>query len=271
MALPPPPQEKTMRVRTSTKNLRTSLKDFVFIDGPRLERLIAQVPSMLSIFEDAKAEFGISLIAAKASVKDVGDTGPRSSMRKIRKLERYLTDEGLLNTARPTRMPHGLYDANQMWWVKETFRARRVMVPTPDLDKSLGLKHLDVWISDPVQCESSTDEWDWTGSFLYLPTVHFDTQSTYGVISGCSALQFVMNAAKGRNLYECDFQEPLGRRNCSHPVEKLANLGAIVSDSRQLQSLYYVRYITNEQVYAPSGVEQRVNDIVGYPIYIAFG
>ena len=54
-----------------------------------------------------------------------------------------------------------------------------------------------------------------------------------------------------------------------HPIDKLAKLGGVVTDERWLESLYFVRYITDEQVYAPKGVPVRVNDIVGYPIYIS--
>jgi hypothetical protein len=110
---------------------------------------------------------------------------------------------------------------------------------------------------------------DWTGSFLYLPTIHYDRGITANVVSGCSALQFIVNAAENKPLYDRNELEPFGRGNGRHPIEKLSQLGAFVSDKRRLESLYYVRYITDEQVFSPNGSRIRVNDVVGYPIYIA--
>jgi hypothetical protein len=160
-------------------------------------------------------------------------------------------------------------DGKSYWWVKETFLARKVIIPTPILLEKFGIVGLTVWISKPKRAPKPKHAYDWTGSFLYLPTLHFDGGKTYCAISGCSALQFIVNATNNSPLLTGDPDEPFGRGNRLHPIEKLSKLGAFVSDERQLESLYYVRYITDEQVHTPNGFPIRVNDVVGYPIYIS--
>jgi hypothetical protein len=156
------------------------------------------------------------------------------------------------------------------WWVKETFIARKVIIPTPVLFKQFGIMAFTIWISDPKRAPKPKHAYDWTGSFLYLPALHFDSGKTLGlVMSGCSALQFIINVANDNPLLTRDRDEPFGRGNRRHPIEKLTQFGAIVGDERRLESLYYVRYITDEQVYTPNGAPVRVNDVIGYPIYIS--
>jgi hypothetical protein len=143
-----------------------------------------------------------------------------------------------------------------------------VIIPTPELLKKFGVAALTVWISDPKPAPRPKHPHDWTGSFLYLPTVQFDSGATLGAVSGCSALQFIVNVAKDKPLLNRDWKEPFGRGNRQHPIQKLAELGAFISDERWLESLYFVRYITDEQVYISNGDPVRINDLVGYPIYI---
>jgi hypothetical protein len=238
------------------------------IDDSRLDELIAQLPNAFAILERVKAKFGFGIRGANIQF-ETGPAEKQTSVRKIRKLEKYLRCNDLINETRPRRMPHWLNDDKNFWWVKETFHARKVIVPTPVLLEKFGVIALTFWISDPKRISRPKKAFDWVGSFLYLPTLHFDKGRTSNVISGCSALQFVANVCGNKPIFEIDGDEPLGRGSRQHPIKKLERLGAFVSDERKLESLYYVRYITNEQVYSPNGIPLRVNDVVGYPIYIS--
>ena len=244
------------------------LRNFVQVDDKRLNNILDQIPTSLSIIEDLKLKFGVGLQSAKIEFQPA-QFRERSTIKRIRKLESFLARNSFINKARPRRMPHRMERDQGYWWVKECFYARKVILPTPVLLNRFGIAALTIWISNPKRAPKARDEWDWTGSFLYLPTVHFESGKFDTCMSGCSALQFIANAARDKPLLSRDRREPLGRNSAEHPIEKLANLGAFVSDERRLESLYYVRYITDEQAYSRNGVGVRINDVVGYPIYVA--
>ena len=244
------------------------LHNLVHVDEAQIDKILGQLPSSFSILESLKATIGVTIKIAKFEIET---TSPKNSnaLKKIRRLENYLDRNRLLNRSRPRRTPRAVVNGSQYWWVKETFIARKVIIPTPVLLEKFGVLALTVWVSDPKRAPKPKDEWDWTGSFLFLPTIHYEDGKTATCLSGCSALQFIVNAASDRPLFTRDWNEPFGRNSNKHPIEKLSQLGAFVSEERKLESLYYVRYITNEQTYSRDGSEVRVNDIVGYPIYIS--
>jgi hypothetical protein len=234
------------------------LRNLVQVDSERLNSILDQIPASLSIIEDLKLKFGIGLISTKIEFQPT-QFRDRSTIKRIRKLESYLASNGLINKSRPRRMPHRIERDKGFWWVKESFNARKVILPTPVLLDRFGIAALTVWISDPKRGPKPKDEWDWTGSFLYLPTVHYEGGKFDTCMSGCSALQFIVNAANDKPLLSRDWEEPFGRNNIEHPVDKLANLGAFVSDERKVESLYYVRYITDEWP-APGLVDTRLSE-----------
>jgi hypothetical protein len=244
------------------------LRNLVQVDNERLNAILDQLPTSLSIIEDLKLKFGFGLAQAKIEIQP-SQFRDRSTIKRIRKLESYLGRNGLVNVARPRRMPHRLGSNAGYWWVKECFMARKVMIPTPKLFNQFGVMALTVWVSDPKRVSKPQNEWDWTGSFLYLPTVHYEDGKFNACISGCSALQYIVNAALDKPLLSRNPNEFFGRDNAAHPLDKLASLGAVVSDERRVESLYYVRYISDEQVYLRNSKKIRLNDVVGYPIYIA--
>jgi len=228
------------------KTQKASLRNLISIDEGRLNRLVDQLPNTFSILENVKAKLGFSIGSAHFELQPAisKDT---SVIKKIRRLEAYLDRNGLINKTRPRRMPSRL-NGTQYWWIKESFFARKVVLPTPVLMDKFGIVALTIWISDPKRTAKPTYEMDWTGSFLYLPTVHFDNGKAFSVVSGCSALQFIANIAEHKPVYERDDQEPFGRGNACHPIEKLSQLGGFVSDRRRLESLYHVRYIEPSRV-----------------------
>jgi hypothetical protein len=242
------------------------LQNIVLADELHIDKILEQLPNSGSVLESLKASLSFSVKIATFQIQ--ATSAKQTLANKIKRLEAYLERNGFINDTRPRRMlPHS--DGSQYWWVKESFIARKVVIPAPALLEKLGILALTVWVSDPKPAPKPKDEWDWTGSFLFLPTVHYESGKTSTCLSGCSALQFIVNAAQDRPLFTPNWEEPFGRNSHKHPIEKLAELGAFVSEQRRLQSLYYVRYITNEQAYLSKGSEVRVNDVVGYPIYIS--
>ncbi|MEH2501698.1 hypothetical protein V1290_000509 [Bradyrhizobium sp. AZCC 1578] len=247
---------------------KLELRNFIQIDEKQIDSILAQLSTSYSVIENLKAKFGFSYASATFEL-EANSRRDTSVVRKIARLERYLERNRLISTARPRRMPHALLNSSQYWWVKETFTARRVTIPASSILKTSGAEVLTVWVSDPKRAPKPRHEWDFTGSFLFLPTMHYDEGKTSTVWSGCSALRFIANAALGQPLTATDPNESLGRFSTKHPIEKLAELNATVHEARRLESLYYVRYITNEQTYLVKDREVRVNDVVGYPIYIS--
>lgn len=249
-------------------HMKAPLRNLVQVDSERLNDILDQLPTSLSIIEDLKLKFGIGLKFAKIEFQPT-QFRDRSTIKRIRKLESYLARNGLINKNRPRRMPHQVRRDAGFWWVKECFNAWKLIFPTPVLHDRFGITVLTIWISDPKRAPKPRDEWDWTGSFLYLPTVHYENGKFNTCVSGCSALQFIVNAANDKPLLSRNPKEPFGRNSIEHPAVRLAKLGAVVSEERRVESLYYVRYITDEQIYSRNGKNIRVNDVVGYPIYVA--
>jgi hypothetical protein len=132
-----------------------------------------------------------------------------------------------------------------------------------------GIKHLAVWVSDPDPTLFSREDnaWENKGTFVFLTEACLDDKAGY-VYSGCSALQAIANAVEGNPLNGPVRGEPFGRGSFAHPIEKLQSIGALVGDQRNIRSLYVKRCLTNEQCYTWNGERRRVNDLLGYPIFI---
>ena len=171
----------------SKPRLSHQLRNIVLVDESRLNDLIAQLPNVFGILD--KAKFGIAFKGASLNFES-NSPSSRSAIRKIHRLESFLARHGLINKARPRRMPPSIPNGMGYWWVKEKFKARKVIIPTPVLLEKFGVLALTIWVSDPKRISKPNKAYEWTGSFLYLPTVHFDSGKIHTVMSGCSALQF---------------------------------------------------------------------------------
>lgn len=155
-------------------------------------------------------------------------------------------------------------------FVEEICRATKLYFPSSKLSEINGINHLNVWIAEPNSNDLSIDEYDFTGTFLYLIEVLTDRGEYRSTISGCSALQVISNISQGKNLFALNREEPLGRLSPKHPIEKLQNLGAYVIDEREIRTLYRKRYMTNEQRFEYKGKVYRCNDLLGYPLMIDY-
>ena len=115
------------------------------------------------------------------------------------------------------------------------------------------------------------NEWDFTGTFLYLTQIESAKPQLANFYSGCSALQAISNVVEGLPglAQHPSGYEPLGRDSSAHPLTKLKSIGGVISLKRQIECLYSPQYMTNEQVFETGGECHRVNDLLAYPLFIA--
>jgi hypothetical protein len=251
-----------------------SLRDYLFVDEKMLSSYIEQISSEDVEEKSRSSKMGVSLSGPQFERAEATARRKKTTTEKIDELVAFLKQEGMLGEVRPNEM----YDYQQGRkdmppFFRERTVAKKVILPSDSLKDLKGVNQLAVWISDPDPRSIIPEDqanWEFRGSFLYLTELHLDNGGFHTVYSGCSALQAVANAATGLKLIDRTAAgEPLGRGNYKHPIEKLASYGAIVGDEREIDILYRIRYMTNEQCFSKDGNEYRVNDILGYPIYIA--
>ena len=190
--------------------------------------------------------------------------------KKISRFVETLLAEDLVFLQRPNEMTLSyLSDNPQRAFGLEVIRATKVTFLKNHLAQLSCVREFAVWIADPDPSDLTTEKWKYRGTFLILPQLHFDVQTFHSVHSGCSALQAVVNGYQGKPLILGANGEPLGQGSYDHPVEKLRQLGAVVSPPQEIRVLYRIRYMSNEQCYMLNGVKYRANDLMAYPLFIA--
>jgi hypothetical protein len=178
-----------------------------------------------------------------------------------------LRDSGQLFGLRPQTIDE--YRASEASYVFEATCATRVFLPVDeDLVDGGEQEELTVWISDPPArpCDPA-NEFDYFGAYLFLledgdPRQDVPRHRLFG--SGASALVHLVSSAQ---QIDDEHRAQLGRDSVAHPIKKLEALGAYVSLERDIQTLYQVRYMSNEQG-GFTVSEGRVNDILAYPLAI---
>jgi hypothetical protein len=246
-----------------------NLVDYKYIDHSKLDMLVDQIPRSHSKNKIITWKVALSLTGPSVEV-GTGTSRDISTYEKIDRLVGFLTANKLISLERPLELSGGwhLPSLSDHTFILETMTARKVILPSEYTERINGLRGFAVWISDPAEKDLSVSDFTFRGTFIYLTEMHWDDEGLARMQSGCSALQAVMNIANRENLEKTSGGEPLGRGNSDHPLQKLERLGGIVTDTRTITSLYTVRYMTNEQCYTVNGREFRVNDLLGYPIFI---
>jgi hypothetical protein len=249
-------------------DLKIMLINYQYIDEKRLNMYFDQIPIKLPKERKRKTSIGLSLAGPKVDLTEESSNKSFNSYEKIDILTAYLEKNKLLDFQRP-KVTYG--NDEEVPFVLESFTARKVIFNKELLTNIPQLQHLILWISDPEDSDLSDEPWTYNGTFLYLTELWLDDGRYHTVWSGCSALQAIVNKIEGRSLLDTitNSVEPLGRRNFTHPVTKLSKLGAIALEKRKITSLYQKRYITDEQCFTKNKEKYRVNDLLGYPIYIA--
>jgi hypothetical protein len=250
------------------------LRDYKYVDVTTLDGYLEQFSTTEVELQSRSSKLGVSLTGPSADYTTTSRYRPKTTPEKIKELVEYLRLNNLLGRTRPKLMSDYERGLKKMPpFILEKTTARKVILPAHLLDSISGIKQLAVWISDPdpkIIVPEQTG-YDFPGSFLYLTEMRLDNGAFQTTFSGCSALQSIANAAENRRLLDCTDTsgEPLGRDSYSHPAEKLVASGGVLGDIREIECLYRIRYMTNEQCFNRDGTEYRVNDILGYPIYIA--
>ncbi len=250
--------------------MRAKLREYIFIDHDVLDSFTEQLPQTISK-EPTKLSSRMAVSFAGPQFESSREYGGADlkTHEKIENLLKFLRKNDAIDTARPIELDENRPDYVGRPFCLETMVAEKMIIPRKYLKGINNLLEFALWISDPDPSLFTDEPYTWRGTFLYLTQIHLDYGKTRTVYSGCSALQAVVNNIKGAPFYECDFNEPFGRFSSKHPIAKLNKIGAISTGARKITSLYRKRYFTNEQCYSYKGKEVRVNDLLGYPVFIA--
>lgn len=264
--------------------MKRKLKDYLYVDQHRIQALTDQLRERFTEEENHKWSLTASLTGPRLQSGRSRTRRELNLHERIEILTQHLEESGDLRRGRPQSItdvggPGAPYGPR---YVFEHTDAAKLIVPTQALTPVRGLSSLAVWISDPDFTLRPANQWDYVGTFLYLVEAHWDTSPFHTTYSGCSALQAIVNTIRGDPFLAhspCptgpdgyavrEFWEPFGRGSTDHPIRKLQRLEATISDTRRIATLYRLRYMTNEQCCVGNGEERRVNDILGYPVYIA--
>jgi hypothetical protein len=249
-----------------------NLDTFLYIDENQVSMYLPQFSESKKRGKKVKNTYGISLSGPKVEMTVEDETQTLTIYDKVYMLEAILKMRGLVVTQRPKSKND--VENNELKFVHEKTEATKLIFPKNKTEGINGLNHIAVWVSEPnpKHLIVAKNDWDSSGTFLYLTETISDIGVYYSVISGVSALHALYNISHGKNFFDMttnkNGDEPLERWNFIHPIEKLKSLGAIEIDKRKLETLYRCRYITDEQSYTYKGIKYRTNDLLGYPIYI---
>jgi hypothetical protein len=178
-----------------------------------------------------------------------------------------LKDKGYLGTRRPPRLLSG--HRLPCDFVYENTVAIPFYIPVGARLRDAGYTSLKIWVSEPDSADFTDGEWDFSGSYLFLTELHLDNKGHSSFVSGCSALKFIVNATSPPDFVDSREHEVLGRFDERNLAAKLIGLGAKPGPPQRIETLYRIRYMTDEQYYKSGSVSRRVHDIVGYPLFIA--
>lgn len=252
------------------------LRNFIYLNPSRLHELFEQSASTPGVRikrskVGAGANFGVLNAKAEFELESTHDGG-RLIPIMLETVIDALRESGQLAALRPQRLDE--FTDSPLRYVYERCIATRVYLPvSPELREKHGAPpELTVWVSNPHESvDIPTDTWDWIGTYLYLveegdAAPVEDNEETYkGLLSGVSALHGLVSHAS-EDLGPHDLGHPLGRGTSEHPIDKLRSYGARVSLEREIETLYQVRYMSDEQGGFDGG--KRFNDLLGYPIAI---
>ncbi|WP_425803999.1 hypothetical protein ACHOLT_19250 [Desulfitobacterium sp. Sab5] len=247
------------------------LMNYLHINEKSLNMFVEQIPAKYYPKKyKRKKSISLAISGPKVEMSEEPVDTKLTNNEKIQLLIQFLKKNEMLDYERPKEM----YDfANQRkGFVLESMTATKVIFPKESLTSLQGIDEFALWISDPNPDDISNDPLVYNGTFLYITQMWLDDGWYTPIHSGCSALQAIVNYLEGRPILNTILPEGCeryGRSTYEHPINKLTRIGAIKSSTKKITSLYQKRYITNEQCYIFANNETRVNDLLGYPIYIS--
>ncbi|QWZ62762.1 hypothetical protein [Aeromonas sp. FDAARGOS 1417] len=243
------------------------IQNYIFLNSEMIESICHQVffGEMKAKYMEKNVSVGTSGINVGFNIKEKDIT---SILYKLKVVEELIDKESLKINFRPSTLDMAY--ANSFSFVKETFDAYKVIIPMPENIFSEKTSHIVLWVSEPDPQQYVNDGLNYLGTFLFLVESFNATPAFREMISGCSALQYVYNLSKDldESARHQSGEEPFGRWNFIHPLDKIKSMGGKVVSKKKITSLYKMKYFTNEQSYTFNQQERRVNDLLSYPIYI---
>lgn len=267
----------------------TAPEHYVYLNDGLIRTYAEQLPKRPAMTLSRSSKMKISLLGQsyERSKQIAGDAD--RTLDQLRLLREELLRVGKLALHRPIRAPRSLIDPENPnrairsdrvpEFVEETFVATRVDLPVTGTGPIARLRQITLWLSDPSDDDitpkrlAKSWKWDgnWNGTYLILIETVWERIagdiSDHG-LSGCSALQAVANIASNRGIFTPNFEEPLGRSEAEHPIDKLVKFGGVKYGKRTIKALYRTRYMSDEQISVYRGKPRRFNDLLGYPLYI---
>ncbi|HZH78326.1 MAG TPA: hypothetical protein VEY88_20015, partial [Archangium sp.] len=147
------------------------MREYVFIDEKHLALFSQQISPPSQKKHIRKKNIGLSIAGPKIEFSEENDSSPPNTHEKIENLINELKERDLLSYRRPIRHPDP--DEGRPFVLEET-EACRLILPQSAIEHTPGIQDFAVWVSDPTPAELSTEEYEWTGSFLYLTEIWLD-------------------------------------------------------------------------------------------------
>ncbi|MEP2234873.1 MAG: hypothetical protein ABJM58_10780 [Alteripontixanthobacter sp.] len=186
---------------------------------------------------------------------------------RVSKLVELLRDHEVITGQRPHYLPH--HPTTEPPFVHEHCEAIPFIFPKSVFEHDLGISALKLWVSEPNKEFFVDEPFRWDGAYLLLTEVHFDNGVHRHMLSGCSALRLVFNALTNDNLLDRSGEEIFGRWDYRTITEKIMKMGGIPGSKLPIETLYAIRYMTDEQFHPDAPQDGRVHDILGYPFFIS--
>lgn len=247
--------------------MKSQLIDYVFIDELQLNKYSEQIP--LKLNRERKHSWKISLSLTGPAVEAGQEVTSRTSSNheKIQSLLKFLRKNELVADKRP--VTYSEFEDGKPF-VYESMVASKVIIPESTLKSINNLKGFSIWVAEPEIETLITLGYGFRTTYLYLTEAYWDSEKPSTGFSSYTAFQMLIDAMSGEFTGRW-YSKPTkyGFVNQEHPLVKLVKLGGTKTDTRKITSLYRKRYMSNDAHMLVNGVSYRLNDLVGYPIFIA--
>jgi hypothetical protein len=278
------------------------LVDYLFVDTCRLTNYAEQIGAQRSTRKLPTWKVGLAIGGPSVEGSQTTTEQPATTHELIKGIVSYLTKADLLLTSRPWSGQE--IAESRTPFVLESMKARKVTFQCDQVAGLKGLRELGVWVSTPTvrPSELSASKKNPAvpkGMFLYLVEGYWESDGKIGHgASEFSALNHVLKSLKnagvsngeinrlvpnddvmanafasgGDSNSEIGSYTPyLPKEDFSGPLEVLKRAGGVVGEMRNIQALYRMREVSDNQFIMIGTSVHRTFDLFGYPIFIADG
>jgi len=243
---------------------KTDITEYLSIDHTRLDNYLSQLKNDRSFFKKWGISFGSNLGPLRIQTTDPEKIRDINVHQKIIELTQLLKNSDSLLFERPYYRKYYHAPEENAFVLEKRIKARRLLLQkTGAVIK--GLLSIVIWVSMPrnIKPGKRDDIYNETeGSVLYLIESFWEDDRYSSMITGCSALQWVIKNAIGDDPSRFD-------KEFGTPLDAFKSLGAIDQGDRTISTLYRIRYLTDESSFKHHGKQFRCLDVVGYPVYIS--